>query len=127
LARRSDIDYRARVVVRFARRVVWGGLTFFALLGFVSVPLGRKSGWEHLKAIMRSPECEQALNGARLSLAPIEERLARWLPSWVMREATGRLLPQPSANSPDHPLVAGDLRAPATHQLPHPHAARPAR
>jgi hypothetical protein len=61
--------------------VIYSGVAFFALLGFVSVPLGHKTGFSHVQAILATPAAAQAVDEFKLSVADWEHRLVGWLTS----------------------------------------------
>lgn len=48
------------MLLRFGRRAVSYATSFFALLGFVAVPLGDKTGYEHVKAVLATEEGKRA-------------------------------------------------------------------
>ncbi len=52
------------MITRVGRRVLEIGVGMFALLGFAFVPLGKKTGLEHLKAIIATAPAKEA--GAEL-------------------------------------------------------------
>jgi hypothetical protein len=68
-----------------SRRVVEGVFLLFALLGFVFVPLGKKTGFEHAVAVARTGAASEAirelwLGGDRLRkklVAALNERALR--------------------------------------------------
>ena len=102
------------------RRVVFSGLAFFAMLGFVSVPLGNKSGWEHLKAIGESPAAMQAKDELKTSLLAAEARLSTWVTSWARREVSSGLSPDAIAHpeQPDPPVRQRHRDSPHSESLP---------
>lgn len=75
-------DYHESVFV-LSRRVVEGVVVLFALLGFVFVPLGKKTGFEHAVAVARTNAAAEAvrelwLGGERLRrklIGALNERL----------------------------------------------------
>jgi len=42
------------------RRLLEGGISLFAILGFVYVPLGRHTGFEHARAVFSTPAASAA-------------------------------------------------------------------
>jgi hypothetical protein len=48
------------VLTRLGRRVLEAGAGLFALLGFVFVPLGKRTGFEHVVAIFSTPAAKEA-------------------------------------------------------------------
>lgn len=49
------------MLLRFGRRALSLATGFFALLGFIAVPLGDKTGYEHVCAALRTPEGARAV------------------------------------------------------------------
>jgi hypothetical protein len=47
-------------VTKLPRRALEVCIAFFALYAFVFVPLGERTGFEHLRAILSTPEAERA-------------------------------------------------------------------
>ncbi len=86
------------MLFRIGRRVAFSGLAFFAMLGFISVPLGDKSGWEHLKAIAATPAASQAIVELKTSVLAAESRLVAWVTSWATHQVSGGLAPADSAH-----------------------------
>ena len=48
------------MLTRLGRRVLEAGAGLFALLGFVFVPLGKRTGFEHMVAIFSTPAAKEA-------------------------------------------------------------------
>ena len=48
------------MIGRIGRRVLDGGVVLFALYAFVFVPLGKKTGFEHARAIFTTPAAREA-------------------------------------------------------------------
>jgi len=69
------------VFFALGRRIVFGVIGFFALLGFISVPLGDKTGWGHLQSILASPATTHAFAEFRRSTAQTRQSLVEWLTS----------------------------------------------
>ena len=69
------------MLFRLGRRFIYGGIGFFALLGFASVPLGDKTGWGHLQAIAATPAATHALDEFKGSAGQYQQRLIGWLTS----------------------------------------------
>ena len=69
------------MLFRLGRRAVLSIVVFFALLGFVSVPLGEKTGWGHVQAIAQTPAASQAIDEFKGSLGQWQHRLVGWLTS----------------------------------------------
>jgi hypothetical protein len=82
----------------FGRRLLESIVGLFAILGFVYVPLGRHTGFEHAKAVLSTPAALRAwteLNQTALGLRErafsfVSERLGATAPSGaVARPSTG--------------------------------------
>ena len=69
------------MLFRLGRRFIYGGIGFFALLGFASVPLGDKTGWGHLQAIAATPAATHAMEEFKGSAGQYQHRLIGWLSS----------------------------------------------
>lgn len=61
------------------RRAVETVVLLFALLGFVFVPLGKKTGFEHARAIWASRAVSEAVRETLAASARAKEQLLRWL------------------------------------------------
>jgi len=48
------------VLIRLGRRAISLGTSFFALLGFVAVPLGDKTAYQHVASAISTPEGKRA-------------------------------------------------------------------
>ena len=114
------------MVFRLARRALLGGMAFFALLGFASVPLGDKTGWGHLQAILKSPASEHAINETKASMGAARSRVSEWVKSWAMREVSQSLLPQASAEAeqPDKQVKPQHWEVRPSRRLPSPQPPR---
>jgi len=88
------------VLFRLGRRAVFSVVAFFALLGFVSVPLGEKTGWAHVQAIAATPAASRAIEDFKDGVSLWQHRLVGWF--------TGRLQSRgESEASPAHSAPAG--------------------
>ena len=87
------------MLVRLGRRAIFGGVVFFALLGFVSVPLGDKTGWGHLQAIAETPAASQALVALKSSMIESQHRLVGWLTSRLTSRGVAAATPSDSADT----------------------------
>ncbi len=90
------------MLFRLGRRAVFSGVVFFALLGFVSVPLGEKTGWRHLQAIAETPAASQALADLKTGIGQWQHRLVGWLTS-TLQSRIG------TDASPAEPAPAGTI------------------
>ncbi len=48
------------MIVHFGRRSFEFFVAVFAVLGFIAVPLGERTGWEHLKSVLATPAAKDA-------------------------------------------------------------------
>jgi hypothetical protein len=60
------------VLTRLGPRFI---VSAFALLGFVSVPLGERTGYQHLRAILRTPEASLALSELGVAFTRLRGKL----------------------------------------------------
>ena len=67
------------MIARFGRRLLEGLVALFALLGFAFVPLGERTGLEHLKAIASTPAAERAARELVQASVELRQRLTRAL------------------------------------------------
>jgi autotransporter translocation and assembly factor TamB len=100
------------VIFRIGRRLAFSALAFFAFVGFVSVPLGNKSGFEHLKAIASTPEAAQAIGEVKSRLLSTQSQVTRWLISLVTHDRDSQVLPGSSTQSEE-----SHERAPHQHKI----------
>lgn len=77
----NDPSYDRPVFFALGRRVIFGAVSFFALMGFVSVPLGDKTGWGHVQSILASPATTHAVTEFRGTAEHTQRRLLAWLTS----------------------------------------------
>jgi len=56
------------------RRLVEGVVSLFAILGFVYVPLGRHTGFEHAKAVFSTPAAAAAIDDLTRAALDLRER-----------------------------------------------------
>ena len=84
------------MIFRIGRGLVFSALAFFAFVGFVSVPLGNKSGFEHLRAIAGTPEAALALNEIKSRLFAMQSQVSHWLFSFVARDSDHPGRPEPA-------------------------------
>jgi hypothetical protein len=70
----------------------------FAILGFVYVPLGRHTGFEHAKAVLSTPAAAAAIDDLWRTAVDLRQRAI----DFVTQRAAGPSLPSPSeaANQP---------------------------
>lgn len=58
----------------FGRRCVESVVGLFAVLGFLYVPLGRHTGFEHTKAVLSTPAAAAAIEDLTTSAVALRER-----------------------------------------------------
>jgi hypothetical protein len=87
-----------------------GGVGVFALLGFLYVPLGRHTGFEHARAVFSTPAATAALQDLTASALDLRRRVVDFV--------TGRV-------SPSQDGRGGGVGAPPTHETATPHDPRP--
>jgi hypothetical protein len=75
-----------------SRRLVESVVGLFAILGFLYVPLGRHTGFEHAKAILSTPAASAAIDDLTRTALDLRQR--------AMAFVTGRLSATPSADGP---------------------------
>ena len=78
------------------RRLAEGTVGLFALLGFLYVPLGRHTGWEHARAVLSTPAASAAFDDVTRAVLSLRERATDFITGRVSRpDAT------PAPPSPD--------------------------
>lgn len=82
----------------FGKRLLEGAVGLFALLGFVYVPLGRHTGFEHARAVLSTPAATAAIEDISSSVLGLRRR--------ALELVTGRLSPvappvEPTERSPE--------------------------
>jgi hypothetical protein len=51
---------------------------FFALLGFIAVPIGERTGYEHVNAALSTPEGREAVTAVARAYGALRERIVGW-------------------------------------------------
>jgi hypothetical protein len=98
--------YDAGVFARAGRHAVELVVGVFALLGFVFVPLGQKTGLEHLKAIVHTDAAQQAIQGVSQALGGLRGRAVEVLappPAPSATEAPAKKPSDLSRSAASHP------------------------
>lgn len=85
-----------------SRRLVESVVGLFAVLGFLYVPLGRHTGFEHAKAILGTPAASAAIDDLTRTALDLRERAFAFV--------TGRLTATPEEPSPKAPSRASEPR-----------------
>jgi hypothetical protein len=75
------------------RRLAEGAVGLFALLGFLYVPLGRHTGFEHARAVFSTPAARAAIEDFTATALSLRQR--------AIELVTGRVSP-PAPSVPDH-------------------------
>lgn len=65
----------AAVIGNVGRRLVESTVGLFALLGFLYVPLGRHTGFEHARAVLSTPEAAAAIHDVTAAALRLRERV----------------------------------------------------
>lgn len=82
----------------FSRRLVESVVGLFAILGFLYVPLGRHTGFEHAKAIFSTPAASDAIDDLTRTALDLRQR--------AMAFVTGSLTTTPGGNTSEAPAKA---------------------
>jgi len=95
------------VLFRLGRRVISLATGFFALLGFVAVPIGDRTGFEHVKTALGTSEGQEAIAAVGRAWDATRERCLGWMFERLHR-ASDAALGTPSGTSKP-PLRLPDL------------------
>ncbi len=96
-------------LTHLGRRLVESVVGLFAILGFIYVPLGRHTGFEHAKAILGTPAASAAIDDLTRTALSLRERAFDFLTGRL--SASAATLPPPGTDSAK--------QRPGTHE-PHP-------
>ena len=66
------------MLLRLGRRAIGMVTGFFALLGFVAVPIGDRTGYEHVKQALETPEGREAVAAVGRAYVATRDRLLTW-------------------------------------------------
>jgi hypothetical protein len=126
LAQPDHRDYHQSVLFRLGRRAISSGVAFFALLGFVSVPLGEKTGWGHVQAIAQTPATSRALYELKNCVGEWQHRLTGWLTSTLRSRGGAGTKPADSARAgaDDFSVPQSPKRQPQIGSIPVPRPPR---
>lgn len=69
------------------RRLVEGTVGLFALLGFLYVPLGRHTGWEHTRAVLSTPAASAAIDDVAATVLSLRQRASDFITGRLSRSA----------------------------------------
>jgi hypothetical protein len=92
---RARYDGAVLGVGNLGRRLLEGAVGLFALLGFLYVPLGQKTGFEHARAVLSTPAATAAIADVTMSALRLRERAIDFVTGRVSPPAT------PGAGQPD--------------------------
>jgi hypothetical protein len=79
------------------RRLAEGVVGLFAILGFVYVPLGRRTGFEHACAVLSTPAATAAIEDLSRTALDLRQRVL----DFVSRHASTHLQPPPADKQPE--------------------------
>lgn len=94
------------------RRLVESVVGLFAILGFVYVPLGRHTGFEHARAVLATPAASAAIDDLTATAQGLRQR------AWDF--VSGKLSASASADAAGRDTEARKPRAPAREPRPLP-------
>jgi hypothetical protein len=92
-----------------ARRLVESVVGLFAILGFVYVPLGRHTGFEHAKAVFSTPAATSAIDDLTTSALTLRQRVWGFV---TERFATGAVSDSAQPSIPGSPQASARRREP---------------
>jgi hypothetical protein len=85
------------VLIRLGRRILLAGASFFALLGFIAVPVGEQTGLEHVRGFLRSDTGKQVVSTSGEVGSATRRQVLKWLGGTALPETSeGGLLPPAS-------------------------------
>ncbi len=82
------------------RRLVEGTVGLFALLGFLYVPLGRHTGFEHARAVFTTPAASAAWADLTQAVVGLRQRALELVSGRGQPDAAGFVAPPPGRNGP---------------------------
>lgn len=85
------------------RRLVEGVVSLFAILGFVYVPLGRHTGFEHAKAVFSTPAAASAIDDLTYTVLDLRQRALDFVTGRLSPDAMSDADPSPAAPPKPHP------------------------
>ena len=112
-ADRGASDYAARVLGNLARRAIDLAVLLLALYAFAFVPLGRRTGLEHLRAILKTPASRDAGHEVTQAAERLRDRL-------LGADAPGRAVPPPAHGAPTVPELRPGRAPPEMAAVPAP-------
>lgn len=100
------------------RRLVEAGVGLFALLGFVYVPLGRLTGFEHVRAVFSTPAASAAIEDVTGSVLALRQRAEDFITGRQSGLGPHRPTEQPPTNAPTEPLPKDRTKREVVRPLP---------
>jgi len=82
------------------RRLVEGVVGLFAILGFVYVPLGRHTGFEHAKAVFSTPAAASAIDDLTTTALDLRQRALDFVSGRLSPAAISDAEPSPPSPKP---------------------------
>lgn len=73
---RGGFSYPVAVVFNVIRRLVTVLVLCFAVLGFLAVPIGDKTGYEHARQLSDTPGVQKVLDGLRDAMGTVDEEVS---------------------------------------------------
>jgi hypothetical protein len=93
-----------------SRRLVESVVGLFAILGFLYVPLGRHTGFEHAKAVFSTPAATAAIDDVTTTALGLRQRALDFV--------TGRMSASPGPSDTEAPSAAAAPKAHAPRPVP---------
>jgi hypothetical protein len=102
----------------FGRRLVEAAVGLFALLGFVYVPLGRLTGFEHARAVLSTPAASAAIEDVAGGVLALRQRAEDFITGRQSGSGPHRPTEQPPTNTPTEPLPRDRTKREVVRPLP---------
>lgn len=81
------------MLFRLGRRAIGMATSFFAVLGFIAVPIGDRTAYEHVKVALATPEGREATAALGRAYAALQSRVVDWVVGRVSASAPIKELP----------------------------------
>lgn len=95
----------------FGRRCVESVVGLFAVLGFLYVPLGRHTGFEHAKAVLSTPAAAAAVEDLTTTAVALRERALQIVTGQAPAESPAKVeVPPPKAHGSQPRAVPPKLK-----------------
>jgi hypothetical protein len=105
------------VLFRLGRRAIGLVTGLFALLGFIAVPIGERTGYEHVKAVLGTPEGREAVAAIARAYEATRDRCMGWIVERIGRATATQTAAATKALAPEA-LLDGRDRDPMYGQGP---------